>query len=427
MLPRTTERIGREPAPADRDHLVLRSGYDVARMRRRSPAVALLLAVLATVLVPLNEPAGAASVDQLRRERREIQQRRAAQASTIDVLQAQTSQLTDALDALEEDRRNKEAEAAAARQRADAHAARAAEAKAAQERTTAELDELRGEVRRLAIDEYIRGGAPELDIETDLTEPMETARRGALLNAAMGRSADITSRLRQVEEDLRLEREAAERAAEAAAVERQRAEQALTDLEARVADQERVAAEAETRLERSLAEAGALASLDSTLANRIAAEQAALARRLRGAPGRSSGRTSASTRVGNVSVTTVRGITVATHIADNLEALLDAAAAAGIIMSGGGYRDSSGQIATRRNNCGTSNYDIYEKPASSCSPPTARPGQSMHERGEAVDFTQGGSTLTSSSSGYRWLKSNAARFGFYNLPGEPWHWSTNGN
>lgn len=384
--------------------------------------------MLATVLVPLGDPAGAASsVDQLRRERREIQQRRAAQASSIDVLQAQTSELTDALAALEEDRRAKEAEAAAARQRADAQAARAAEATVAQERAKAELDDLRGIVRQLAVDEYIRGGAPELDVETDLTEPMETARRGALLNAAMGRSSDVTDRLRQAEEDLRLEREAAERAAEEAAVEQQRAGQALADLESRVADQERIAGEAEARLERSLAEADALASLDSTLANRIATEQAALARRLRSSPSRSSGGRSGSTRVGSISVTTVRGITVASHLADNLEALLDAAGADGISLSGGGYRDSSGQIATRRNNCGTSDYDIYEKPASSCSPPTARPGQSMHERGEAVDFTQGGSTLSSSSSGYRWLKSNAARFGFYNLPSEPWHWSTNGN
>ena len=97
------------------------------------------------------------------------------------------------------------------------------------------------------------------------------------------------------------------------------------------------------------------------------------------------------------------------------------------VTGGGGYRDSSGQIATRRNNCGDGHYNIYEKPASSCRPPTARPGTSMHERGLAIDFTQGGSTLTRSSSGFHWLKANAASFGFYNLPSEPWHWSTNGN
>jgi LAS superfamily LD-carboxypeptidase LdcB len=65
--------------------------------------------------------------------------------------------------------------------------------------------------------------------------------------------------------------------------------------------------------------------------------------------------------------------------------------------------------------------------ASSCRPPTARPGLSMHERGLAVDLTQGGSTLRRSSSGYRWLKANAHKYGFFNLPSEPWHWSVNGN
>ena len=40
----------------------------------------------------------------------------------------------------------------------------------------------------------------------------------------------------------------------------------------------------------------------------------------------------------------VNGITVSASIADDLAALLAAAAADGIVLSGGGYRDSSGQI-----------------------------------------------------------------------------------
>ena len=52
----------------------------------------------------------------------------------------------------------------------------------------------------------------------------------------------------------------------------------------------------------------------------------------------------------------------------------------------------------------------------------------MHERGLAIDFTNGGRLITSrSNAAFRWLASNAARFGLYNLPEEPWHWSTNGN
>jgi LAS superfamily LD-carboxypeptidase LdcB len=67
-------------------------------------------------------------------------------------------------------------------------------------------------------------------------------------------------------------------------------------------------------------------------------------------------------------------------------------------------------------------------PASQCDPPTARPGTSMHEQGLAIDFTcNGGGALSRSSVCFGWLSRNAANYGFYNLPEEPWHWSTNGN
>ena len=67
-------------------------------------------------------------------------------------------------------------------------------------------------------------------------------------------------------------------------------------------------------------------------------------------------------------------------------------------FSGGGYRDPSSQVALRRAHCGTSDYDVYEKPPSQCHPPTARPGASMHERGLAIDFTAAGRVITSRAS-----------------------------
>jgi hypothetical protein len=52
----------------------------------------------------------------------------------------------------------------------------------------------------------------------------------------------------------------------------------------------------------------------------------------------------------------------------------------------------------------------------------------MHERGLAIDFTTHGSTIQSRSSpAFQWLSANASSYGLYNLPSEPWHWSTNGN
>ncbi len=120
-------------------------------------------------------------------------------------------------------------------------------------------------------------------------------------------------------------------------------------------------------------------------------------------------------------------VQVAGAIAGQIERLLGDAAEAGYTMCGYGYRDPAEQIAVRRANCGTSNYAIYQAPSSACRPPTARPGTSLHEQGLAIDFTVGSGTIGSTSGAYRWLKANGSNYGMYNLPGEPWHWSVDGN
>ena len=124
----------------------------------------------------------------------------------------------------------------------------------------------------------------------------------------------------------------------------------------------------------------------------------------------------------------VAGIQVNATIAGQVEALVAAAARDGFTLAGGGYRDPARQIELRRANCGQSDYAIWDMPASQCSPPTARPGQSMHEQGLAIDFTSSGRLVTSrSEAAFVWLAANAPAFGLANHPAEPWHWSTNGN
>ena len=126
-------------------------------------------------------------------------------------------------------------------------------------------------------------------------------------------------------------------------------------------------------------------------------------------------------------VVSVYGIRVHTSIAENIRALIDAAAADGIVLSGWGWRDNATQIRLRREHCGTSEYASYRMPSSQCQPPTARPGASQHERGLAVDFTyNGGSISNRSNAGFQWLQANAAAYGLKNLASEPWHWSTTG-
>lgn len=127
--------------------------------------------------------------------------------------------------------------------------------------------------------------------------------------------------------------------------------------------------------------------------------------------------------VGSGSICSAAGIQVHCSIAPQVQRMVAAASADGVRLSGGGYRDSAGQIALRIANCGgNSNWNIYGKSPSECRPATARPGQSMHERGLAIDFDNCGG----SSACYGWMKRNGAAHGFFNLPGESWHWSTSG-
>ncbi len=127
-------------------------------------------------------------------------------------------------------------------------------------------------------------------------------------------------------------------------------------------------------------------------------------------------------------LTWVGGIQVHESIASKVQDLLEHAARDGIRLTGGGYRSAATQIALRRANCGTSEWAIWQKPSYQCRPPTARPGRSMHERGLAIDFQHNGRSVNSrNSAAFRWLAANAATYGLYNLPSEPWHWSTNGN
>lgn len=136
---------------------------------------------------------------------------------------------------------------------------------------------------------------------------------------------------------------------------------------------------------------------------------------------------SLSTDASEAGMVTVGGITVSEAIGDDLEALLNAAAADGVALTGSGWRSTDEQIELRRQHCGTSDYDVYQRPPGECSPPTAIPGTSNHETGLAIDFRDGdGVSLSWGSPGFAWLSENAGRFGLYNLPSEPWHWSVDG-
>ena len=425
--------------------------------------------LLVIVLVSTGQVASAAEEDPAT-ARQEVQRRRAAAAADVDVLRASDAEIERALADLRQNIRGQESRAAAARQEALVAATTLQRAREAQVRTERRLFEVRQQMRDVAVEAYVTGPVQGLAIAVEARSFNDLANRRYLLEVTATKAADTTDRLRAAREDLRMQRRRAAVAADRAEAEQDHAEQELRELEAAAAAQAQVAQSVEARLEQTLAEAAALSALDARLAAELEARQARIAAQLaaarppavvapvpRSAPSAApSSTTKPSTTVTPTSptgvgtppttsttvaasptpsrpsspptLTTVRGITVATSLADDLRRLLEAADADGFRLSGGGYRSSEAQIEARRANCGPTDYDIYEKPAQECDPPTARPGQSMHEQGLAVDFTSDGRLVESRSDrAFVWLARNAARFGLYNLPREPWHWSTNGN
>lgn len=127
---------------------------------------------------------------------------------------------------------------------------------------------------------------------------------------------------------------------------------------------------------------------------------------------------------------TVGGIVVASTIARRVRRLLINAADDGIRLGGWGYRSYSRQVELREQNCGPRYYDVYVESSSECSPMTAIPGRSLHEKGLAIDFykerSDGTAAPIAGTRAFTWLSKHADEYGLYNLPSEPWHWSTTG-
>lgn len=289
----------------------------------------------------------------------------------------------------------------------------------------------------VALDAFSAGSLTDLSVKQ------------SILNTKATSDADTLELYEQARDQLDVQ--LAERAGlvETAEQNREAAETALIDLESALSQSALFAVRVEERLDQTLAEADSLAEVDPVLAAQLQAREAQLAAALGSmqaeaqrvaavensaalaveAEGNKGYGTIKQPPGGVVSVPCPTGgsVEVAGDISSQVTRLLNDSAAAGAAMCGGGYRDPQDQIAVRRANCGTSTYAIYEAPSSYCSPPTARPGTSMHEQGLAIDFKCGGSTsVRYGDRCHDWLRSHAEEYGLYNLPSEPWHWSVSG-
>ncbi|MBN2623678.1 MAG: M15 family metallopeptidase [Acidimicrobiales bacterium] len=119
---------------------------------------------------------------------------------------------------------------------------------------------------------------------------------------------------------------------------------------------------------------------------------------------------------------------VDSSLAAGAQALVNDAHNAGVdLCAKSAFRSYNEQVELRRANCGPSEFDIHQASPSSCSPPTARPGTSNHEGGQAIDFScADGQPMTHASPCFQWLAAHAGNYGLFNLPSEPWHWSVTG-
>jgi peptidoglycan hydrolase CwlO-like protein len=415
--------------------------------RRRSLIAAITLAALLVTSVVVSEPSAAQEDPSAERDQGGEQ---ALVSIDVDVLRADNVEVSDTLTNVRENVETQQAMLAEAQTAVTTAQANLAAADAALLDTQTRLDAVNVDADRVVVDAFVNppveSALDSLSAESlmDATVKQSILHRQADYDAAaLGEYQTLQTQL----ETERTERTSAAEAAEAAAAE---SAAAYADVESAVGQQAAFAAEVQRRLDQRLAEADALQNTDPVLAEQIRAREAELAAALneldeevQAERARALAAELAEQADANKGITGIKPVAggvvdvacpaggtvqVAGDISASVERLLTDAYEAGISMCGYGYRDPAGQIAVRRSNCGSSNYAIYQAPSSYCSPPTARPGTSMHEQGLAIDFTNGGGgTIGSGSSAYSWMRSNAANYGLYNLPGEPWHWSVDGN
>ena len=373
-----------------------------------------------------------AEIDRIREERRQNEAAATAKASEVNSADAELEEISAALIAVNSAVNAQQSRVDnAQRQLSDAETALA----------NAENAVTEGQALIVALEEQLANQAISSFINQDETstvlvesnDPNLGLRMQILVDEVTQSGVDLVDTLRAAREDLEVEQGIAEDAAEEAEVLSLELADELVVLEDSQGVQAELANAAEERFNSLLAEQVSLEALGVELAadeqrarDDLAAELARQAPPPSNGGGSGGGPTAPVTNSGEI-VNAGNGIWVHTSIVGNVRRLLADAAAAGVPMAGGGYRDPAGQIRVRRNNCGTSDYAVYQMPASQCRPPTARPGSSMHERGLAIDFTYNGRIIGSRSGpAWTWLKANAAGYGLYNLPSEPWHWSTSG-
>ncbi len=383
-----------------------------------------------TAITDLSEALRSATPEEIEERRAEIAKRLAEAGSAQELARRTEAEATAALAKLD-------TELAAAQERVVTSRAKVATAMATQEQAEEKYSEAKeqavsaeAQLRRAAVDLFIN--PPQADsVRAALsgTVEEEMVSTGLLVGRADTRR-ELSDQADAARDAAARAKRAADRASEAADVARTEAEQSAEDLADQLALRNAQLEKTREDLALMEAEVSDLQLTDSVLATRLALNGLSDSGSVTAVQGPDGNWVPIAQGLPTrADMVTIPGTSMSVHnlIAPNVYRMVVAAFSDGVVLAGSAYRDPLRQIQLRASHCGSSYAALFTAPSSSCSPPTARPGQSMHERGLAIDFTEGGSVLTRSSASFKWLSEHAAEYGFYNLPSEAWHWSVNGH
>ena len=368
-------------------------------------------------------------LEELEAEREEVLEQLAASAALVDASEADFNEVAEALDAINGLVDLQEARLADAEQAVESAELLVAQAEAQTALITAEVDEVRALIADLAVQAFTgENGENGENLTAFLLndDPTEAVRRRSLVEFQTGNLGDAVDRLRVLEFDGEQVEAERQRAVEAAEVNRIEAASRQAALEAARQSQVELVVNVEARLEARLAEAQVVREFDEQLAAEIQQQEEVIAARIRAeaaalAAAEAAARAAAQPPLPTSGdIVNASGFQVHVSVEDDVNNMIAAADADGVFLTGSGWRSPERTAELRViNGC----PDIYTSSPSSCRVPTARPGQSQHERGLAIDFR----SCWRGSDCFTWLAGNAATYGFFNLPSESWHWSTNGS
>ena len=252
--------------------------------------------------------------------------------------------------------------------------------------------------------------------------PHRSARSSRSCTSA---TPDVADQIKQAREDLTAQQQLAEDAAARADASRQTITGELEKLQAAKQQQLQFEDKVQQRLDAALAESAVLESQDKQLANEISKDQAAIAAQLRR---RGGGRGTALPPIGNVNVVNAGGIYVAALDRGQRVSPSRCRAADGVPLAGWGYRDTSAQVALgRRTAARASTRSTRCRRTNAIPRPRRRARRCTNAASRSTSPVAAPTIGSHSSPCYKWLSAHASQYGLYNLPSEPWHWSTNGN